>query len=172
MKKEYFGQNQECYMRFRKGWCSLCVTLWLLCAAEIAAQAAPAARAAAAPTLQPFVYEFYYKVKWGALDEWLELYRKNHYPVLLRLKEQGKILSMSSATPVDHAGEGKRWDFRFTIVYRDVVAAHEITSAEMIRQMYPDQVAFKAAERRRFELLLEHMDVAVYVDDLTSWKPR
>ncbi len=151
--------------------CGAAIVLALLGSAPLRAQATATPRSAAAPALQPYVYEFYYKVKWGALEEWLELYKKNHYPILLRLKEQGKILSMSAATPVDHAGEEKRWDFRFTIVYRDVVAAHDETSAEMIRQMYPDQVAFKAAERRRFELLIEHMDVAVWVDDLASWKP-
>jgi hypothetical protein len=159
-------------MRVRTALCRAVAACAVLGGLPLGAQAPSATRTAAAPALQPYVYEFYYKVKWGALEEWLDLYKKNHYPILLRLKEQGKILSMSAATPVDHAGEEKRWDFRFTIVYRDVVAAHDETSAEMIRQMYPDQVAFKAAERRRFELLIEHMDVAVWVDDLASWKPR
>jgi hypothetical protein len=124
----------------------------------------------AAQTPKPFVFEFYYKVKWGALDEFLALYKKNHYPVLQRLQKDGSILQMSAAFPVNHAGEEKRWDFRFTIVYRDVVAAHAETSEALIKELYPDQATFEKEEKRRFELLLEHMDVAVNVDDLKDWR--
>jgi len=28
----------------------------------------------------PFVVEYYYKTKWGHADEFLRLFRKNHYP--------------------------------------------------------------------------------------------
>ncbi|MCA1626050.1 MAG: hypothetical protein LC768_16370, partial [Acidobacteria bacterium] len=38
---------------------------------------------------RPFTIEFYYKVKWGHFDEFLELYKKNHYPILLRQKKLG-----------------------------------------------------------------------------------
>ena len=132
---------------------------------SVAAQSAPGAAAA-----RPFAVEFYYKVRWGALDEFLELYRKNHYPILQRLQKSGQILSMSAAFPVNHAGEEKRWDFRFTIVYKDAIAAHAETGDALIRELYPDQAKFKREEQRRFELLLEHMDIAVTLDDLESWR--
>lgn len=132
------------------------------------AQAQP--NVASVPKNAPFVFEFYYKVKWGYLDEFLALYKKNHYPILQRLQQSGQILSMSAAYPVNHGGEEKRWDFRFTIVYRDVVAAHAETSEALIRELYPDQAAFKREEQRRFELLLEHMDIAVNIDDLKGWR--
>ena len=28
---------------------------------------------------EPFVVEYFYKIKWGYTAEWLELYKRNHY---------------------------------------------------------------------------------------------
>jgi hypothetical protein len=33
---------------------------------------------------QPFVVEYYYKAKWGNADEFLQLFKKNHYPLLIQ----------------------------------------------------------------------------------------
>lgn len=82
----------------------------------------------------------------------------------------GHILEMSAAFPVNHAGEDKRWDFRFTIVYRDAIAAHEEPSEALVKELFPDQAAFRKEEQRRFELLIEHMDIAIAIDDLKSWR--
>ena len=30
---------------------------------------------------KPFVVEYYYKTKWGHADEFLRLFKKNHYPL-------------------------------------------------------------------------------------------
>ena len=38
--------------------------------------------------------------------------------------------------------------------------------------LYPDQATFMKEEQRRFELLLEHTDVPVDIDDLKEWKGR
>lgn len=146
----------------------------VLAATFLAVVPGPAATAqaqnpAAAAQGRPFPVEYYYKVQWGYLDEWLSLYRRNHWPVLKRLKELGRIVDMSAASPVNHAGEDRRWDFRFTIVWRDVVAAHEPTDAAIIRALFPDQETFRKEEQRRFALLLEHMDVPVRIDDLKGW---
>ena len=53
---------------------------------------------------RPYVVEYYYKVQWGHFDEFLELYKKNHYPVLQKQQEMGRIVRMSAAFPVYHAG--------------------------------------------------------------------
>ena len=120
---------------------------------------------------EPFVIEYYYKIKWGSTAEWLELYRRNHYPILLKQQEMGRIVSMSAVTPVNHAGEANRWDFRFTIVWKDAATAHDrFDSSVIARALYPDQDRFAREEQRRFELLLEHLDVPVWVDDLKGWK--
>ncbi len=33
---------------------------------------------------QPYVMEYYYKVQWGHQQEFLQLFLKNHYPLLKR----------------------------------------------------------------------------------------
>lgn len=134
----------------------------------IAPAAAPSLHAQATP--EPFVVEYYYKIKWGFTAEWMELYKRNHYPVLLKQQEMGRIVGMSAVTPVNHAGESNRWDFRFTIVWKDAATAHDrFDSSTIIKALYPDQAKFTREEQRRFELLLEHMDVPVLVDDLKGW---
>ena len=119
---------------------------------------------------KPFTYEFSYKVKWGHLDEFLNLYKKNHLPILRKQKERGEILSLSATSPINHANEDSRWDIRMTVVYRDAVVAHEDPSElPWVKALYPDQVTFKREEQRRFELLLEHTDVPISIDDLSTW---
>lgn len=133
--------------------------------------AAQAKSAAAPAAAKPFTVEYYYKVKWGSFDEFLRLYKKNHYPLLLDYMRMGRILSMSAAYPANHAGEADRWDFRFTIVWKDAATAHDdFDYAAHTKQHYPDQETFQREEKQRFEMLLEHMDVPVYTDDLKDWK--
>jgi hypothetical protein len=38
------------------------------------------AQAAPGTSDRPFVVEYYYKAKWGHADEFLKLFKKNHYP--------------------------------------------------------------------------------------------
>ncbi len=119
---------------------------------------------------EPFVVEYYYKAKWGFFEEFYDLYRKNHYPVLVRLKDLGRISSMNAVIPVNHAGEADRWDMRFTIVYPNAAIAHEnFDTSSIVEELYPDQELFRKEEQRRFEILLEHTDVPVRVDDLSEW---
>ena len=118
----------------------------------------------------PFPVEYYYKVRWGHFEEWVELYKKNHYPILERLQEMGDIVEMRAASPFYHAGEGTRWDFRFTIVWRNAEVAHADSDREpILRELYPDRETFTAEEQRRFQLLEEHLDVPVVPYDLTQW---
>lgn len=124
----------------------------------------------AAPDLKPVTYDLYYKVKWGDFDEFLALYKKNHLPVLRKLKERGDILSVTAAFPVNHMGEDKRWDMRVTITYRDVIAATaDPGDRPWIKELFPDQETFKKEEQRRFELLVEHMDVPITVENTDDW---
>ncbi len=124
----------------------------------------------AAGAAEHFTFEFYYKVRWGHFGEWMELYKKNHFPVLKRLQEMGRIVHMEAAFPVNHAGEADRWDLRFTIVYPDVATAHEdFDRTAILTELYPDQETFKKEDNRRFEVLVEHMDVPIWTDDLSDW---
>ena len=119
----------------------------------------------------PFAVEYYYKVKWGHFSEFLELYKKNHYPILVKLKEMGRIVDMDAARPFNHASEASRWDFRFTIVWKNAAVAHDLDFDDepIIDALYPDHETFEKEEQRRFELLIEHMDVPVVSYDLSAW---
>jgi hypothetical protein len=124
----------------------------------------------AAPT-PGFTVEYSYKIRWGHQAEWMEMYKKNHYPILVRQRQMGRILSMSAVTPINHAGEADRWDLRFTITWKDAATAHDsFDSGVIARELYPNQAVFKAEEQRRFELLDAHTDVPVVTDDLSAWK--
>ena len=120
---------------------------------------------------KPAVNEFYYRVKWGYFDEFMRLFKKNHYPILVRLKEEGVILDMYASYPASHAPESERWDMRFTVVVADSRHTYEyMYTPELIRELYPDQETFKKEEQRRFELLNAHWDVPVKRDDLSDWR--
>ena len=104
--------------------------------------------------------EYYYKTKWGYTDEFLRLFKKNHYPVLKKQIEAGRILQVTAMRPRYHATEEGRWDYRITIVFRNVAAAHD-SAAEppIVKQLYPDQATFQREEQRRFAILEAHWDV-------------
>ena len=41
---------------------------------------------------QPYVMEYYYKVQWGHQQEFLQLFLKNHYPLLKKMVESGRMI--------------------------------------------------------------------------------
>jgi hypothetical protein len=57
-------------------------------------------------------------------------------------------------------GDGRAdWDVLVTIVYRDWAAMEAHAEAEVTARLFPDQVAYRAEEQRRFALLEAHWDV-------------
>jgi hypothetical protein len=116
---------------------------------------------------QPYVIEYYYKAKWGHADEFLALFKKNHYPVLKKEMELGRMLKVTMAAPRYHATEDGRWDFRVTIVFKNAAIANDnFDSAALIKQLFPDQDTYKKEEQRRFEILDSHSDVPIKNVDL------
>jgi hypothetical protein len=120
-------------------------------------------------TEKPFVVEYYYKAKWGHADEFITLFRKNHYPVLKKNVELGRMLRVSAVMPVYHTTEDGRWDYRVTIVYRNAAVAHDnFDSTALLKQLYPDQETYKKEEQRRFEILDAHWDLPIKDVDLDA----
>src|ERR1700680_2160104 len=116
---------------------------------------------------RPFVVEYYYKTKWGHADEFIALFKKNHYPVLKKEMELGRILKVTATAPRYHTTEDGRWDYRTTLVFKNAEIAHDnFDSAALIKQLYPDQETYKREEQRRFEILDGHWDVPVKDVDL------
>jgi len=111
---------------------------------------------------EAFVVDYYYKAKWGYADEFISLFKKNHFPVLKKQMETGRILSVTAAKPRYHATEDGRWDYRVTIVFKNMSAASDQASEEpIIKQLFPNQETYKREEQRRFEILLAHWDVPI-----------
>ena len=118
---------------------------------------------------QPFVIEYYYKVKWGHADEFLALFKKNHLPILRKEVELGRMLQVSAVTPRYHTTEDGRWDYRVTIVFKNATVANEnFDEAALARQLYPDQETYKREEQRRFEILDAHWDLPIKPLDLSK----
>ena len=119
---------------------------------------------------QPYTMEYYYRVQWGHQQEFLQLFLKNHYPLLQKEVETGRILSVKIETPANHMTEDSRWDYRVTLTFRNSTLATTANPDEpaLIRQLWPDQQTFTREEQRRFEILLAHWDVPV--SDVTPAK--
>ena len=56
----------------------------------------------AASSPKPLVVEYYYKVKWGHQQEFLDLFKKNHYPLLKEQIEMGRMTSVTVTAPRYH----------------------------------------------------------------------
>ena len=118
---------------------------------------------------QPYVIEYYYKTKWGHAEEFLALLKKNHYPVLKKEIELGRMLKVSMAVPRYHTTEDGRWDYRVTIVFKNAgIANDNFDSSALIKQLFPDQKSYKKEEQRRFEILEAHWDLPIKDVDLDA----
>jgi hypothetical protein len=117
----------------------------------------------------PFVVEYYYKAKWGHADEFLRLFRKNHYPVLKKQVEMGRMLKVWMDRPRYHTTEDGRWDYRVTIVFKNAAVANEVFDEDALKkQLFPDQETYAREEQRRFEILDAHWDLPVRPVDLEN----
>ena len=123
----------------------------------------------ATQTDKPFVVEYYYKTKWGHADEFIALFKKNHYPLLKKEVEMGRMLKVSVVAPVYHTTEDGRWDYRVTIVFKNAAVANDgYDSSALLKQMFPDQETYKKEEQRRFQILLAHWDLPIQDVDLNA----
>ena len=111
---------------------------------------------------ESFIIENYYKVKWGYADEFIDLWKKNHFPLLKKAQEKGDIISVVAEKPRYHSGEDTRWDFKVTIVFQNAALAFdENLTTPYKAQLFPDNDKLTKDEQHRFELLLAHWDVMV-----------
>ena len=138
------------------------ILLTLLLAASTVPLFAQGAPPQAAPD-QPYVMEYYYKVQWGHQQEFLQLFLKNHYPLLKKIVESGRMLSARIETPANHMPEADRWDYRVTVTFKNSALATTSNPDEdsLIKQLWPDQPTYQREEQRRFEILLAHWDLPV-----------
>lgn len=109
-----------------------------------------------------FTIENYYKTKWGYADEFINLWKVNHYPLLKKAIEKGDIISVTAEKPKLHSGEDTRWDFKVTIVFKNAIAAFDPNLTKQYeKQLYSDLEKLKKDEQHRFEILIAHWDVMI-----------
>jgi len=126
-----------------------------------------AAQSTPASPGQPFAVEYYYKAKWGHADEFLKLFKKNHYPLLKKEVEMGRLLKVWMDQPRYHTTEDGRWDYRVTILFKNATVANEPFDEDGLKkQLFPDQETYTHEEQRRFEILDAHWDLPIRAVDL------
>jgi hypothetical protein len=118
---------------------------------------APAAQAASRSERTVW---YFYRVKWGFQDEFVRLFRKNHYPVLKEEMKAGRIKEVRTFVPTYHGDGRADWTFAVVITYRDTATmTGPSNDAEIVKRLYPDAATFAREEQRRFEILDAHWDV-------------
>jgi hypothetical protein len=141
--------------------------LAVLLFAAILTPAAVHAQSTPAPSDQPFVVEYYYKARWGYADEFLKLFKKNHYPLLKKEVEMGRMVKVWMDQPRYHTTEDGRWDYRVTIVFKNATVANEPFDEDALKkQLFPDQEGYQHEEQRRFMILEAHWDLPIKTVDL------
>ena len=107
----------------------------------------------------PVRVAYYYRTRWGSHAEFVELFTRNHWPILREQLARGRFTDVRSYVPRFHGDGRADWNFLVTITYRDWSAMEEHSDAEIAARLYPDQAAFEVEERHRFKLLEAHWDV-------------
>ena len=124
---------------------------------------APVAQTAAVAPAEVRTW-YFYTVKWGFQDEFLDLFQRNHYPVLKARMEAGHYSSVRTYTPRYHGDGRADWTFAVELVERPGSTGLP-TEAEIVKKLYPDQVKFRREEQRRFEILEAHWDTPLSAVD-------
>jgi hypothetical protein len=112
-----------------------------------------------ADTGAPVTVAYFYRVRWGAQEEFLELFERNHWPLLREQLAAGRFLDVQVYVPRFHGDGRADWTVMVTITYRDWAAMEAHSEAAIAARLFPDQARYQAEERHRFDLLEAHWDV-------------
>ena len=96
---------------------------------------------------EPIEVLYFYRTKWGAHDEFMRLFRKNHWPILREQLGEGRFTDVHLATPRFHGDGRADWDIIVSITYRDWASIEEHSEA--------DKAAFEQTMSRLRQLTLE-----------------
>lgn len=122
----------------------------------------------ARPDVTGYQVEWMYRVRYGFIDEWWDLFRQLEIPVLERAKQAGYVLDYKIYRPTQHMDEAARWDYRVEITYKDYPSS--LKMGEVTNAVFPDAAARKKIDQRRWELTANHWDLPIYQVDPT--RPR
>jgi hypothetical protein len=128
--------------------------------------AAPLAHAqTAAPTEHTTWY--FYTVEWGHQGEFLDLFQKNHYPIL-KAQLGEAIKSIRTFVPRNHGDGRADWTFAVELTFTGKKGPSD---EELAKQLFPDLETFRKEEQRRFQILVAHWDVPLTELDLATRVP-
>ena len=107
----------------------------------------------------PVSVAYFYKTKWGCQDEFLELFKRNHYPLLEAQIKSGRLLKVETYVPRFHGDGRSDWTFMTILVFKNWQALAKGESSGLAKTLFRDQKKYQKEESRRFELLEAHWDV-------------
>jgi hypothetical protein len=107
---------------------------------------------------KPVTVQYFYKIRWGFQDEFVELFERNHWPLLRAQMESGRLLDVRAYVPRFHGDGRGDWTFEVRITYRDWASMEEHSDPAVVARLYPDAGKLAREERRRFELVEAHWD--------------
>ena len=113
---------------------------------------------------------YFYTVKWGAQDEFLDLFQRNHYPVLKAREKAGQFRSVRTFVPEFHGDGRADWTFAVELVVPPG-APTSPTTDEIVAKLYSDRAKFDREEQRRFEILTAHWDTPLNRIDFDVRRP-
>ena len=110
-------------------------------------------------TGDPVQVDYFYRTRWGAHAEFVDLFLRNHWPILREQIGEGRFLDVRMYAPRFHGDGRSDWDLKVTIVFRDWAAMEAHSEREIAARLYPDQATLRTEEQRQFEILEAHWDV-------------
>lgn len=110
---------------------------------------------------KPVEVLYFYRTRWGHHDEFVELFKRNHWPILREQLAAGRYTDVRLRAPRFHGVGEAGWDVLVSIAYRDWATIQEHSDDDIVLRLYPDQAKFKNEEQRRFEILEAHWDVVL-----------
>jgi hypothetical protein len=138
------------------------VSRWILAAlallAGIAIGAVIPLTRAQSPSSERTVW-YFYRVQWGHQDEFVELFKKNHYPVL-KAQMGDRLVGFKAYVPQFHGDGRADWTFATELVFKSDEKFYGPSGEQaIVQRLYQDLAKFRQEESRRFQILDAHWDV-------------
>src|SRR5688572_5070273 len=95
---------------------------------------------------EPKTTWYFYTVKWGYQDEFVDLFQRNHYPVLKAKEKAGMFRSVRVFVPEFHGDGRGDWTFAVELVVPPN-APTTPTDEEILSKLYPDRAKFAKEEQ-------------------------
>jgi hypothetical protein len=114
---------------------------------------------------------YFYRVKWGKQDQFLDLFQKNHYPIL-KAQLGSRLTGVKTYVPTYHGDGRADWTFAVAITFKDAAALTAPSQEqEIARKLFKNMDTFHQEEQTRFELLDAHWDVPLNEVNFESRRP-